>query len=266
MAYFPDVAPGEVFRPDAKLSNAVRRMVNARNRNSGIGQHPSLSFSIVVWNASNAEIEAFSAINFPEEASFSGEAVPAVPFYDESIPWGIALGTIPPGEIGNCAVSGPLAVECSGSGKRAKPSAASPRIFALGADGARVLYAHGSRCVINLGENSGFSWNGPFALRYDPETDTLRISDGYLRRNGDFIGVPEKEITPENGTLCVTSCLKDGEWTEPEIVFAVPDASHYPIGKCTLKDDGAVVLDSFHVAVAVILDTGPCPLIQMAGS
>lgn len=261
MAYFPDVSPGDPFRPDAKLSNALRRMVNARNRNAAGKQLPATGITIVVWNASETEIEALSAVNFPEEKSFTGDAVPAVPLTDDSKPWGVVLGNIPKGQIGNCMVSGPVAVEYSGTGKRAKPSAASPRIFGLGADGVKVLYAGVGKAVINLGDENGFVWNGPYALSYDAETKKIKIGAGYLRRNGDFVTVSETEIEPATGIICVTSELKDEEWSAPEIVIAVPDATHYPIGKCTVKGE-SVTLDSYHVTVAVILETGPCPLIN----
>lgn len=261
MAYFPDVAPGDPFRPDAKLSNAVRRMVNARNRNAAGKQLPAAGITIVVWNASETEIEALSAVNFPEDKSFIDGAVPAVPLSDGSKPWGVVLGNIPKGQIGNCMVSGPVAVEYGGTGKRAKPSIASPRIFELGTDGVKVLYAGIGKAVINLGDESGFVWNGPFALSYDAETKKIKIGAGYLRRNGDFVTVPKSEIEPETGIICVTSELKERKWSAPEIVIAEPDVMHYPIGKCTVKGD-SVTLDSYHVAVAVILDTGPCPLIN----
>ena len=262
MAYFPDVAPGDPFRPDAKLSNAVRRMVNARNRNAAGKQLPAVGITIVVWNASETEIEALSAVNFPEEKSFINGAVPAVPLSDDSKPWGVVLGNVPKGQIGNCMVSGPVAVEYNGTGKRAKPSIDSSRIFELGTDGVKVLYAGAGKAVINLGDENGFEWNGPFALSYDAEKKKIKIGPGYLRRNDDFVTVPETEIDPATGIICVTSKLEKREWSMPKVIFAEPDALHYPIGKCTVKN-GAVTLDSFHVTVAVILEIGPCPLIKI---
>ena len=104
-------------------------------------------------------------------------------------------------------------------------------------------------------------YDGPYALSYDPVKKKIRVKAGYLRRNGKFDTVPETELEPQGGTICVASELKDGEWSEPEIGFAEPDATHYPIGKCTVKGE-SVTLDSFHVAVAVILSTGRCPLIN----
>lgn len=270
MAYFPDVAPGDPFRPDAQLSNAVRGMVNARNRSSAGGQQASSSDSLVIWNASSNQIEAFSAINFPEGETFLGEAVPAVPLFDETIPWGVSLGNIPPGGIGNCAVSGTVEVKCSGSGRMALPSPDSPHVFKLGEEGERVLYSGNGKAVLLLA-GGGYSWNGPFALRYDAAAGEIAVSAGYLQRNGEFITVPETRLAPESGTICVSSRLEERQWTDPEIVFSEPDALHYPIGKCTLREYGSpprvsVVLDSFHVTVAVILNTGACPLIQTRGA
>lgn len=105
-------------------------------------------------------------------------------------------------------------------------------------------------------------YDGPFALSYDPVKRKIRVKAGYLRRNGKFDTVPETELDPQGGTICVASELKDGEWSKPEIGFAEPDATHYPIGKCAMRQDGGYCLDSFHVAVAVILSTGRCPLIN----
>ena len=105
-------------------------------------------------------------------------------------------------------------------------------------------------------------YDGPFALSYDPVKKKIRVKAGYLRRNGEFDTTPETELDPQNGTICVTSALKDREWTEPEILFAEPDATHYPIGKCAMLQNGNYWLDSYHVPVAVILSTGRCPLIN----
>ena len=132
----------------------------------------------------------------------------------------------------------------------------------------RVLYDPDTETRILTQEQHGpvridlQRYDGPFALSYDPVKKKIRVKAGYLRRNGKFDTVPETELEPQRGTICVTSELKNREWSNPEICFAEPDATHYPIGKCTALQNGGFWLDSFHVAVAVILSTGPCPLIK----
>lgn len=102
-------------------------------------------------------------------------------------------------------------------------------------------------------------YDGPFALSYDTETQKIKIAAGYLSRNGEWVDVVAKELTPSTGIICVNSILGNGEWTAPDIKFTTPDRNNYPIGKCKLEGE-SVTLCSFRVPVAIILVSAECPL------
>ncbi len=114
---------------------------------------------------------------------------------------------------------------------------------------------------MNTGTGTGIAdvYDGPFAMFFNAETQTIDISAGFLNRNGEFLMVPSCSIVPESGFICVNSNLNSGVWSPPEIKFAVPDASNYPIGRCII-DGETVKLYPFYVTVAVILITAYCPV------
>ena len=79
MAFFPDVSPGDRFKPNALLSNNVRHIVNALN---GFNGKPVMAtggmIRIQVYNNSGSTLTAGTAVNFSDSGSLCGEAVPAI--------------------------------------------------------------------------------------------------------------------------------------------------------------------------------------------
>ena len=109
---------------------------------------------------------------------------------------------------------------------------------------------------------AGFSkaeiYDGPFALSYDEEEETINIKSGFLSRNGEWRTVSSGSIDIiSDGYVCVRTKLENQEWTEPEFVIAEPDSENYPIGYCSLSE-GDVKVTSYRVPVAVFIIAGNC--------
>ena len=266
MAFYGDVAPGEAFRPSAALSNDIRHFLNGLNGFGGnhFGSNGAGTVRIQAYNATGGTVKAGTAVNFDDSKPMSGDAVPLRAFSDPNKPWGVVTQRLKESEIGDCFISGPVTVALSGSGDYAQPTAGSPSVFTRGAEGAPVLYASNGKGVINLGAGTPENYNGPFALKWDAEHKMVKVKAGYLSRNGEFIGVPDAELEPETGLVCVCSTLEDsGEWTEPEIRIAEPDKYSYPVGSCKTEGSGegmSVSVCSFRIPVAILIDTAVCPL------
>lgn len=263
MAFYGDVTPGEEFRPSAALSNDIRHFLNSLNGFGGnpFGANGAGTVRIQAYNATGGEIGAGTAVNFDESKRMSGDAVPMRAFSDPRKPWGVVTQRLLENEAGDCFISGPVTVSLSGSGDYAQPTAGSPSVFTRGAEGAPVLYANGGKGVINLGAGTPENYDGPFAIAYDAEARKLRVKAGHLTRNGEFIAVPEAELDPETGTVCVRTELADGEWSEPEILFATPSQFCYPIGHARTQGSGeetSVSVCSYRVPVAVVLAARIC--------
>ena len=83
MAFFPDVSPGDRFKPNALLSNNVRHIVNALN---GFNGKPVMAtggmIRMQVYNNSGSTLSAGTAVNFADGGSLCGEAVPAIKLKD----------------------------------------------------------------------------------------------------------------------------------------------------------------------------------------
>ena len=259
MAFFPDVSRGDTFQPNTLLSNNVRHIVNAMN---GFSAKPMLAaggmIRIQVYNNTSSEIAAGTAVNFSGDGTLCDEAVPAEPLQDASKPWGVVVNPLAAKAMGSCILCGPANVALSGTGDYAEPSAASPATFTRGATGAPVIFASGGKGVILLDAISQDVYDGPFALSYDTESKMLKVNSGYLSRNGDFVTVAAAELSPVTGMVCVSSSLDDdGNWSTPEIKFATPDATDFPVGSCEVSGESVTVC-SFRAPVAVILVVDVC--------
>ena len=263
MAFYGDVTPGDEFRPSAALSNDIRHFLNGLNGFGGnpFGANGAGTVRIQAYNATGGEIKAGTAVNFDESKPMSGDAVPMKTFSDPRKPWGVVTQKLAKKEVGDCFISGPVTVALSGSGDYAQPAVGNPSVFTRGAEGAPVLYGSGGRGVVNLGAGTPENYDGPFAIGYDAETRKLKIKAGYLTRNGEFLRVPEAELAPQTGTVCVKTVLEGGEWSEPEILFDYPSQFCYPIGHAKTQGSGdemSVSVCSYRVPVAVILAAKIC--------
>lgn len=259
MAYFPDVTRGEPFKPNALLSNNLRRLVNAMN---GFDAKPLAATGgmvrIQIYNNTGSAINAGTAVGFNSDASMCGDAIPAEPLKDVAKPWGVTVSRLESKAVGSCIISGPAAVNVSGSGDFAAPSTANPTIFTRGAIGSPIIFAADGKGVILLGANAQDSYNGPFALSYDTEAKKLKVKSGYMSRNGDFVTVAEKMLAPQTGTICACSNLdSNGNWSVPEIKFATPDKNNFPVGSCEVKGESVTVC-AFRVPVAILILAEVC--------
>ena len=267
MAFYGDVMPGDEFRPSASLSNDIRHLLNGLNGFGGnpFAQNGAGTVRIQVYNATGRTIGAGTAVNFDDGKGRAGDAVPLKALDNPKKPWGVITQKLAENEIGDCYISGPVIVDVSGSGDFAQPSVGNPSCFTRGTEGAPVLFAFGGRALLNLGAGTPENYDGPFAVTYEAETGKVKVKDGYLSRNGDFLTVAGTELEPETGLVCVYSELdsETGEWTEPEIKFGTPDKYTYPIGNCKVDGSGdarSVSVCPFRVPVAILIDTATCPL------
>lgn len=259
MAFFPDVSRGDPFQPNALLSNNLRHIVNLLNGCQNGGQLGSVSGIVKINVYCTEALAAGTAVNFAESGELCGDAVPCEKLKDSEKPWGVIVRDLEAEEIGSCIISGPARVSISGSsGDYAKPVQSDPVTFQRGATGAQILFVSGDKAVLNLGAATQENYTGPFALSYDAETKKLKVAGGYLNRNGEFAEVPETELDPATGEVCVCTDLDDdGYWSEPEIRITQPTRFAYPVGSCKV-DGESVTLCNFRVPVAVFIVTGEC--------
>ncbi len=259
MAFFPDVSPGDKFKPNALLSNNVRHIVNTLN---GFNGKPIMAtggmIRIQVYNNSGSTLTAGTAVNFADSGSLCGEAVPAIKLKDTEKPWGVLVNQLKSKGIGSCILCGPAQVSLTGSGDYAAPTTSNPSVFTRGATGAPVIFAGDGKGVVLLGAIAQDIYDGPFALSYDTEKKQLKVNAGYANMNGEWKDVAEKTLTASTGTVCVCSTLgDDGKWTTPEIKVSTPGQYAYPIGSCKVSGESVTVC-SFRVPVAIFLVADVC--------
>lgn len=263
MAFYPDVTYGQKFKPNVNLANDVRHFINGLNgfgANQMNGGQPGI-VRIQVYNSGDSELPAGSAVNFDSGSKMAENVVPAKIFEDSNKPWGVIPQKLAPGEMGDCVISGPVAVKATGSGDYAKPDPANHEHFVLGSDGAPVIHFHNEDAMINLGASSSDNYDGPFAISFNSSTGQIHVNAGFMSRNGEFLPVESADLAPQNGYICACSSLNGTSWTAASIRFDTPGVFCFPIGKCVSSENGrSVTLCQFRVPVAMIIATAVCPL------
>lgn len=259
MAFFPDVRPGEEFKPNALLSNNVRHLINALD---GFTCKPIPAtggmIRIQVYNNSKSTISPGTAVNFAMQSAKCDDVIPAEPLKDTAKPWGVVVNQLESQSIGSCIICGPATVKVTGSGDYAAPSKTDPTTFTRGATGSPIVFASDGKAVILLGAIAQDIYEGPFSLSYDSEKNKLNVASGYLNRNGEWLNVPAVSLDPANGMVCVCTTLgNDGNWSSPAVKITTPGQFAFPVGSCKL-DNSSVSFCSFRVPVAIFIISDIC--------
>jgi len=103
-------------------------------------------------------------------------------------------------------------------------------------------------------------YRGPFTAELNEDRTKIKISAGYLNRNGLVIAVPQADIEWGTGYLCIHSEIKDSDWTVPEFkIVSAPSQTYYPVAWLS-ETNGVKRIDQFHVPMAFIIVSKPCPV------
>ena len=167
MSFYPDVSPGDPFKPNARLSNDIRHLVNAAHgfqdcRQKGV---PFGAVRVSVYNASDTAIPANTAVVFTTN-TLQRDALPVKQAPAGTAEFGIVTRALAPKECGSCILIGTANVTVgSGTGNFVKPGSA--RTFVRASSGtAKILHVSGTTAVILLGGSQ-------------PQTATPQIVSGY---------------------------------------------------------------------------------------
>ena len=248
MAFYPDVNPGESFKPIATLENELRHIVNAQNGFLGTVHTGSLLQNLVVpvYNCGDDDLEANSAVSFAtEQQQYSLEDVAAAPVqkYTSGTRWGVLTSALAPQEFGSCVISGVAVVEFSGSGS---PDALSPsadgKTFSAGSE-VQCIYADKKNALIVLTVNNSYAGylkaiyypkEKQYGLicGFDPENEIA----GFCWVNGQRRNVfKSTRAKPKEGFLCISGKI-DSDQIGLEIKDQIPgkatggsDTDYHPI-------------------------------------
>ena len=118
MPFYPDVSPGDPFKPNARLSNDIRHLVNAAHGFQDCRQKsvPFGSVRVSVYNASTASIPANTAVVFTSDL-IKRDALPVKQAPAGTAEFGIVTRALAPKECGSCILIGTAKVAVgSGTG------------------------------------------------------------------------------------------------------------------------------------------------------
>jgi hypothetical protein len=217
MSFYPDVSPGDPFKPNAKLSNDVRRLVNMSHGFQDCRQKsvPHGSVRVSVYNASTVSIPINSAVIFTTDA-LHGDVLPVKKAPAGTTEFGIVQKTLAPNECGSCLLIGIATVTLgSGSGNFVKPS--STKAFTRTSSGtAKILYSTGTTGVILLGGSqpqaappqivSGYA--GAFKVSLDGTTATIFNGADLNDTNAGTVRIGSKTFDVPSATVEVAPSKK----------------------------------------------------------
>ena len=242
MSFYPDVSPGDPFKPNAKLSNDVRRLVNMSHGFQDCRQKsvPFGSVRVSVYNASTVSIPINSAVVFTTDA-LHGDVLPVKKAPAGTTEFGIVQKTLAPNECGSCLLVGIATVTLgSGTGNFVKPS--STKAFTRASSGtAKILYSTGTTAVILLGGSqpqattpqivSGYA--GAFKVSLDGTTATIfngaDVNDenaGTVRIGSKTWNIPVSTVEVEPGKKIYLEVSYDSEAADYTMGFITKLSSY----------------------------------------
>lgn len=156
MGYYPDVNPGDKFKPIAKLENDVRHIVNGMNGfGGGVIQagNPGV-IRVPVYNSTSpaAVLQAGKAVSIDLSGVIAGDAYPAIAYSDSLPCYGVLMKDLNGGDCGTCILSGLASVQIASTpatGNYALPGTGG--VFVRGDEGVPILNISGTKAVVMLG-------------------------------------------------------------------------------------------------------------------
>jgi len=225
---FSDTVPGTPFTGEsAARFNAVNSLLRSAGVPVAENSAPPTDFRLNFINTSSQNIPAFSpvAVNSVSPGTgkdwFDGQnVVSGIPAADESLPWGIALEDVAPGQMGIAAISGLIPAYFSGEGP-----------FVTVSNGELISAAGGSaRVLINCREDG--CGNLLPGMLLSGGTAAIPAADEY---NGIFElrALSRNTVRITNGREPDSACCG---YTD------VPGCETIPVTDLTLSEQGEVLL------------------------
>lgn len=266
---FPYVKKGDPFKPNASFDNECRKIVNqfAGHGVPAVHKKTIEQTKVQCYNAGSMLLTAGSSVCFDDQNKASLDTIVPVKICDsDSKLFGVLDHDLASGDCGTVTVSGVARIKYSSDLQYVIPDFNGG--FMPSASGNPVIWRFDNGDALILLENTPerASYNGPFAFTVQDNGD-LKISSGFLNRNGKMLKIPETIFTErQEGYICVVSRFDDEQniWRDPIITIADVAADSCPIGYCKVinQEDGYPVceFECYNVPVAFILYTKECPL------
>ena len=235
MAYYPDVNPGEPFKPVASLENELRHMVNAQDgfRFSGHSAGMPQNLTIPVFNATNERLEEGIPVSFiySEDGAkkfYDSDAVPVGKYSGSR--WGVLVDPLDPGEFGNCVVSGAVIVK----GGPYRPETLSPT-----PDG----FSHGGSvtCIYSASEVDKYKTMVLLGSGDEAGNFITAINDtDEMIKNGTFVTIESRQEKP-SGFIKFIFYIRPGV----EAPYGVVTSDCPPGESCSVQISGLAFSQNF---------------------
>ena len=261
----PSVRKGEKFKPSAAVHNEIAETVNRMNGFQGgnlqKGQSNEIRIAFVntiaeeipagapvVIDRYNAKLDLFTVRKYQE-----GDTV-----------FGVVKSTVKENKIGTAILVGIAQIKVSGGEKKYVIPVEDKFTWEYSEQGFPVLCSASDGVLILAGNimsetaatAAETKKNRPFFATYNPETEMIDITGGWVLANGEYLTAKADSLGVQNGYICVTAENVKGKYKDPTFKYGTFGLNCIPIAFVSAKD-GVVNIINLYVSTAVMIETVP---------
>ena len=216
MAFYPDVFPGDQFKPNALLSNDVRHLLNRMDGFKGGTPAVSPYNSTVIKVFCDNRLKAGTAINFKDLTDKVNDVIPCEAFNNPTKAWGVIPIDLEPNKVGNCIISGCITVKVEGDVKDyVQPQSSNPEVFKYSKSGAKVLFRKNDYEAIILLD---------YYPLEQPEGKKEQFMVKVIERNNQFFARVYNGLNPDSEYCGTIRLLSYGESSDApyQVIYNIP--------------------------------------------
>ena len=259
------VEKGQPFVPSTRFHNKVADAVNSMNGfqsgaiKSGGGKH---EISITFLNTLDEDIPAGAPLVIDSDKyDEGGETFFVRKVTEEDTFYGISKTAVEKQKTGTLVLCGVVKISVSGDVSSAVIPVVDSFEWEYAEYGTTVLAPVSDGALVFIGSTaSGTKKKSelPFQLSYNPETEMIDITGGYLLANGEAIKVKGDSVGVFNGTVCVTAENDKGSYKNATFKYGDFAPNCIPLGTVSKDDDGVKIIN-FSVSTAIMIETVDFP-------
>lgn len=258
----PSVRKGEKFKPSAAIHNEIAETVNRMNGFQGgnLKKGQTNEIRIAFCNTLDEEIPAGAAVVI-DSYNAKLDLFTVRKYQKEDTVFGVVKNTVKKNQIGTAVLFGIAQIQVSGEKKKCVIPVEDEFTWEYSEQGFPVLASVSDGVLIlagNIMSAANIKSNRPFFATYNPETEMIDITGGWVLANGEYLTAKADSLGVQNGYICVTAENVKGKYKDPTFKYGNFGLNCIPIAFVSAKD-GVVNIINLYVSTAVMIETVDFP-------
>jgi hypothetical protein len=266
----PSVRKGEKFKPSAAIHNEIAETINRMNgfQSGNLQKGQSNEIRITFVNTIAEEIPAGAPVVI-DSYNAKLDLFTVRKYRKKDTVFGVVKSTVKEKKIGTAVIVGIAQIKVSGEEKKCVAPVEDEFTWEYSEQGFPVLCPVSDGVLILAGNimsgAADIKSNRPFFATYNPETEMIDITGGWVLANGEYLTAKADSVGVQNGYICVTAENVNGKYKDPTFKYGTFGLNCIPIASVSVKD-GLVNIINLYVSTAVMLETDPHPPCDCVGN